>query len=294
MGGLVVVPPAGHGSSRAHSTVTRWWRDAVRGQQGEVVGVAGAEPVAVPRRGRPALGLPARPVGSRRGALALRGGRGRAPPGPVTSSPASVGVVEPDRPDRRRGRGRAGSRRRAACRSRREHARSPPATPPLPCGRCCPRQSVPRRRGRGDGFRRRYRASASDGGPSPRHPGRPEAGRSQTAQGAVVAVGVASAGTPAAGGVDRPPSAGRGARGPVPAARRTCRRPGRPGMAQRPSITNVGTAWMSISPACRSSARTVVGVAAGGQRPRRPGRRRGRPRRPAGPARRGRRRRGCR
>src|SRR5690606_37922201 len=54
--------------------------EAVLGQEAEVLGEPGAEPVAVARAGGTALELPAVPVGSGRRALALRGRRGGAPP----------------------------------------------------------------------------------------------------------------------------------------------------------------------------------------------------------------------
>ncbi len=80
VGDLVVVPPAGVGLEPGPLDGEPVVPDAVLGEQPEVVGVAGAEPVAVAGCGRPTLGLPSRPVRPGRGALALRGRRRGAPP----------------------------------------------------------------------------------------------------------------------------------------------------------------------------------------------------------------------
>ena len=73
----------GSGSMRAHSIDRRWWVRPSDGEQREVLGMTGGEPVAVARDRRLAGALPVPPVRRGRRALALRRRRPRAPHEPV-------------------------------------------------------------------------------------------------------------------------------------------------------------------------------------------------------------------
>src|SRR5690606_31286422 len=91
VGDLVVVPPSRPRLEAGPLDGEPVVREPVLGEQRQVVGVAGAEPVAVARGGHPPLGLPAGPVRPRGRPLAL-GGRGRGAP-PRSAGFAVVAVL---------------------------------------------------------------------------------------------------------------------------------------------------------------------------------------------------------